>query len=98
MTMYKCDCCGACCNGHLIVEAYEYDIQREPLLWERGTHMDNGPANGRAVCLVAVEPCPFLRIDNRCEIYPTRPRDCVGMQAGDEQCQESRRGAGLPEL
>src|SRR4051812_20657365 len=43
-------------------------------------------------------PCPLLGADNLCTIYPTRPTVCVGMQAGDEQCQQSRGMAGLPPL
>jgi hypothetical protein len=32
MPVYECDCCGACCEGHLIVEAYHIDVLREPRL------------------------------------------------------------------
>ena len=32
MPDFECDCCGACCNGHLIVEAYDLDVWREPKL------------------------------------------------------------------
>lgn len=32
MDRYECDCCGACCQGHLIVEAYQLDVLREPRL------------------------------------------------------------------
>lgn len=29
---FDCDQCGACCQGHLIVEAYALDVLREPHL------------------------------------------------------------------
>ena len=32
MPHYECDRCGACCAGHLIVEAYHVDVLREPRL------------------------------------------------------------------
>jgi hypothetical protein len=32
MPRYECDQCGACCKGHLIVEAYALDVLREPHL------------------------------------------------------------------
>jgi len=44
------------------------------------------------------KPCPFLAEDKTCASYPTRPNVCVAMQAGSEQCQESRRMAGLSAL
>jgi len=43
-------------------------------------------------------PCKLLGADNRCTIYPTRPNDCVSMQAGDDQCQIARDCAGLAPL
>jgi Fe-S-cluster containining protein len=44
------------------------------------------------------QPCMFLGNDNLCQVYPTRPNACVGMQAGDKQCQAAREEAGLPPL
>jgi Fe-S-cluster containining protein len=52
-------------------------------------------------CLIiagGVHACGFLRQHNSCDISPTRPNVCVAMQAGDDQCQESRRSEGFPEL
>ena len=43
-------------------------------------------------------PCKMLDEENRCSIYPTRPNVCVALQAGDEQCQASRKAAGLQPL
>jgi len=107
MPVYECDQCGACCQGHLIVEADEIDVLREPRLIEADPHY-----RGRSLsdvrqeltddlkCLViaAARPCIFLQVDCRCAIYPTRPNACVAMEAGDEQCQQARLAQGLPPL
>jgi Fe-S-cluster containining protein len=107
---YECDKCGACCQGHLIVEADVLDVLREPRLIEADSRYAGKPVHeilrqlqedaGRAIILACgtVQPCPFLAADKTCGIYPTRPNDCVAMQAGDEQCQEARAGAGLSPL
>lgn len=102
---YVCDECGACCKGHLIVEVEDLDIIREPRLIEADRHhqgktvdqMLDDYGKGMAVIIAITKPCPFLAAD-KCSIYPTRPNCCVGLQAGDEQCQESRAAEGLPPL
>lgn len=102
---YACDRCGACCKGHLIVECEELDILREPRLIEADRHhrgktverMLDDYERGMAVILAITRPCPFLA-DNQCSIYPTRPNCCVGLEAGDEQCQAARAAEGLPPL
>jgi Fe-S-cluster containining protein len=110
MPEYECDQCGACCQGYLIVEADELDLLREPRLIEADPHYAGQPAKlvlqqlqedvGRALILACgtARPCRFLGADKKCDVYPTRPNVCVAMQAGDEQCQESRHEAGLPPL
>jgi len=110
MSKYECDRCGACCRGHLLVEAYDLDVWREPRLAEshislwtrdmsRQALMDELEQDGKCLIIAASPyPCAFLRDDNTCGIYPTRPNVCVGMKAGDDQCQESRRAEGLPDL
>ncbi|REJ72336.1 MAG: hypothetical protein DWQ29_21385 [Planctomycetota bacterium] len=106
MPRYECDQCGACCRGHLIVEADILDVLREPRLCEADPHyagltQDEARTKldeaGSAVILACGvdRPCWFLDAECRCEIYPTRPNDCVAMQAGDEQCQFARRAAGV---
>lgn len=105
---YECDKCGACCSGRLIVEADHIDVMREPRLAQADPHYASLPMVdvlelltndvGRVVILACGNPCDFLTSDNECEIHPTRPNDCVAMQAGDEQCQQARRDAGLDEL
>lgn len=111
MTQYECDQCGACCQGHLIVEVYELDVLREPRLaansLSSATHDTNSQdlmaaLDQEGTCLVIAcgdeHPCPFLGIDKLCGVYPTRPNACVAMPAGDEQCQSARRAARLPPL
>ena len=97
----KCDCCGACCRGMLIVEADWLDALREPRILGadvtgRQTTIDELSADdGRCVILAANAPCRFLGENHRCTIYSTRPNECVGMQADDEQCHDARRACGL---
>ena len=69
--MASCDQCGACCKGHLIVEADELDVLREPRLIFADPHYA-GQAPDEVVrrlqdevgCCVIVAcgaPCPFAR-------------------------------------
>ncbi len=108
MPKYQCDQCGACCQGHLIVEADGLDVLREPRLIEAdpyyaGMSVDEALAKleepGRALIIACGldRPCPFLS-DSRCTIYPTRPNDCVAAEAGADQCQSARSAAGLEPL
>ena len=105
--MASCDQCGACCRGHLIVEADELDVLREPRhIFADPHYAGQAPDEvvrrlqdevGSCVIVACGAPCPFLA-DNRCSIYPTRPNACVGLQAGDEQCRTARREEGIPPL
>ena len=103
---YVCDFCGACCKGHLMVECDDLDVLREPRLIDvdqhhRGKSVEQMvyeiQTERKAVMLAMGKPCAFLA-ENKCSIYPTRPNCCVGLQAGDEQCQECRTAEGLPPL
>jgi len=105
----QCEQCGACCKGHLLVEAYDLDVLREPHLavadisgHTRGmsyeTLMAELEQEGRCLIIGGGKECKFLRGDNTCAIYPTRPNVCVAMQPGDEQCQEAREAEGLEPL
>jgi Fe-S-cluster containining protein len=107
MSKFECDKCGACCNGSLIVEVEDLDVIREPRLIEADPHHVGKPVDQmvreiqeewKAVIIACGKPCSFLGQDNQCTIYPTRPNCCVALQAGDEQCQEARRAAGLQPL
>ena len=105
MSKYECDQCGACCQGLLIIEADSIDLQREPRLIEADACREGqtveetlSDLEESGQCLVIAGRCRFLSRDCLCSIYPTRPNACVGMQAGDHQCQEVRRLVGLPQL
>ncbi len=103
---FECDHCGACCRQFL-VEADELDVLREPRLAQADPRYAQLTIDETLVqlqdefrvVLVAspIRPCVFLD-DSRCSIYPTRPNVCVGLQAGDEQCQEARLKEGLAPL
>lgn len=100
---YECDRCGACCRGVLIVEAYHLDALREPKILDadvtgRKVTIDDLTDDDRCILLAANRPCRFLAAGGCCMIYPTRPNVCVGMEAGDEQCQGARSHVGLPPL
>lgn len=103
---FECDHCGACCR-HLLVEASWADAQREPRLYEiapKATYA--GLRSGEQAVMLydtARRCCPFLTDANevgarRCEIYATRPNECVAVEAGDAKCQQAREMAGLPIL
>lgn len=100
----ECGRCGSCCRGTLIVEADWLDALREPRLLgadvtgRQPTIDDLFNDETRCIILAANAPCKFLGDDNLCTIYSTRPNDCVGMPAGDEQCLEARRACGLGSL
>lgn len=99
---FECDKCGACCK-HLIVEAYYYDVMREPKLHDVDMHgftIDEMREDDRVIVLydTKAHQCPFLSADNQCSIYPTRPVCCVVVEAGDAKCQQSRKLDGLPML
>lgn len=105
---YECDQCGACCQGHWIVEVYDIDILREQHLATANINMrpeqtykqlmSDLEGDGKCIIIAGGKPCKFLTQSFRCAIYPTRPNVCVGMQAGDQQCQDARRAAGHPPL
>lgn len=107
MLRYECDKCGACCKGGLIVEADDLDVLREPRLINADPHHADKSVEQlvmeiqtdmKVILLACGSRCAFLGADNACTIYPTRPNACVGMQAGDEQCQTARAEQGLAPL
>lgn len=97
---FKCDNCGACCKS-LIVEADYLDVQREPRLYQIFTG-DKAKLRSRehVVHLYDLETrqCPFLDESCKCEIYNTRPNECVLVEPGDAKCQQARYMQSLPLL
>ncbi len=107
--MQECDKCGACCKGHLIVEAYDLDVLREPHLaaadigeWTREmVHqelMAELEQEGKCLVIAGGEECKFLRGNSMCAIYQTRPNVCVALPPGSDQCNQAREADGLPRL
>lgn len=102
MLTYQCDQCGASCRQH-IVEADALDVMREPRIAAESEPLDG---NGRLPVIETTwmlacgpeRPCSFLRPDNKCDIYSTRPIVCVALQPGDAQCQPARQNEGLADL
>lgn len=103
---FDCDNCGACCNS-LIVEAHDYDVRREPRLYQifKG---DRQKLRDGEHCIILYDSetkaCPFLVTEGDdsskrvCSIYETRPVACVMVEPGDAKCQQARRMKGLPLL
>lgn len=97
---YQCDNCGLCCTRTL-VKCGPIDLAREPRLQElRRIKLADGTVTNEWL-LNREDPnecgCRF-HTGTQCSIYPTRPNVCVGFQAGNEDCQGLRKGAGLPPL
>lgn len=102
---FECDRCGACCRS-LIVEADYLDCLREPKLFTINPgltrkHIEQG---GVVVLLdPATMECPLLgtttgtdgKETTYCQIHPTRPNECVAVEAGDAKCQQARAMKGL---
>lgn len=99
---YECERCGACCR-HWIVEADLVDVLREPRIAAECALMDGYgklPLDSDSVWMIACGPsesCPFQR-GNECDIYPTRPSECVAFSPGSLKCAECRTAAGLRPL
>jgi Fe-S-cluster containining protein len=95
---YECDGCGACCRTFPIY-VMEEDAHREPrILLEalRNTNSSRYPLT--LYPLPFQEGCCFLRSDQQCDIYNTRPSICRELAAGSVQCQEARNRSGLAPL
>jgi Fe-S-cluster containining protein len=89
----KCRKCGSCCRG-LIVDAYIWDLRREPRLVEssiddyRPDQDDQEWQDGLKCLILAMpgRPCRFLTADNLCSIYATRLDACREFEPSPENC------------
>ena len=54
--------------------------------------------DGRCLVIAAGTECNFLRGNNACAIYPTRPNVCVTLTPDSDQCSEARHAEALPPL
>ncbi len=94
---FECTQCGNCCKNH---GDYEYVYITEPEIRAIAGHL--GLARkafldaycvkepGEFVSLRMDQPaCPFLGDDNRCEIYPVRPKQCATWPFWEENLKRS---------
>lgn len=95
---YECDGCGACCRTFPIY-VMEEDAIREPRILDEAQRNTNSSRYPLTLFpLPFHEGCCFLRSDQQCDIYLTRPTICRELAAGSEQCHEARRRCGLAAL
>jgi Fe-S-cluster containining protein len=81
---FHCTGCGACCTGgvdHVVeTSATERSAIRAHLgiseAWFRRRYLEHLDETTFGIRLEADGRCPFLGRDNRCRIYPVRPRQC----------------------
>ncbi len=96
--LFDCTDCGACCRCYPIF-ASESDAQREPLLKEKCVRVDNFLGKDeiayRMYPLANTEGCAFLKPDQLCSIYETRPGVCRGFTSGSDQCIRARESVGI---
>lgn len=98
---YECDLCGACCRTWRILVSDE-DAAREPRIAAESKKLPANQSDSlwsfQLFPLPFRESCGFLKEDNRCDIYETRPRVCRTFTAGTDRCQEARHLNNLPPL
>lgn len=81
---FECTGCGACCTGgtdHTVeLNPTEHHALRKYLrlspAWFRRRYLERAADGEYGIRLNADGRCPFLGRDNRCRVYPVRPRQC----------------------
>lgn len=95
---YDCENCGACCRCFPIF-ASRSDAEREPLIKtearELEPHLATGDKAYQLFPLPFHERCAFLKDDQLCRIYATRPEVCRKFEPGSPQCIEARERVGV---
>ncbi|MBK1877520.1 YkgJ family cysteine cluster protein [Pelagicoccus mobilis] len=95
---FDCTDCGACCRCYPIF-ASESDAAREPEIEKVGVRVEQFLGKEetayRLFPLARVEGCGFLKQDQLCRIYDTRPEVCRKFTAGSEQCIRARERVGV---
>ena len=98
LTEYDCTQCGACCRSFPIF-ASESDATREPAIRSETRQLaEHLQTEGMAYQLYPPPfqtRCAFLKDDELCRIYETRPAVCRRFSAGSDQCIEARRRQGI---
>jgi len=97
-TQYDCENCGACCRCFPIF-ASAADAQREPAIKRETRKVESHLATEDKAYqmhpLPFLESCAFLKEDQLCRIYATRPAVCRQFEAGSPQCIEARARVGI---
>ncbi len=97
-TEYDCTQCGACCRSFPIF-ASEADAVREPSIRQEARLLaEHLQAEDKAYQLFPLPfqtRCPYLKDDELCRIYASRPSVCRRFEAGSAQCIEARRRQGI---
>lgn len=97
-TRYDCENCGACCQCFPIF-ASEADASLESAIRHEGRKLEPHLATEDKAYqlhpLPFLESCAFLKENQLCRIYATRPAVCRRFEAGSEQCKEARARVGV---
>ena len=93
---FACTQCGNCCKNHgdyTYVYLSDLDVERisAHLDLDRATFLGTYCTQEEGwVSLRMDEPaCPFLEADNRCAIYPVRPKQCATWPFWEENLEEA---------
>jgi Fe-S-cluster containining protein len=114
---FECTGCGACCTGgadHYVETSATERVAIRNFLklsanWFRRRYLVRVDADTTGIRLGHDGRCPFLGDDNRCHIYPVRPRQCRtypwwpelienkrGWSEEAQRCEGMNRGAVVP--
>ncbi|MDP4610845.1 MAG: YkgJ family cysteine cluster protein [Opitutales bacterium] len=95
---YDCMNCGACCRCFPIFASAQ-DAELEPRIKRETKHLEpHLQTDDKAYLMYPLpfhEQCAFLKEDQLCQIYETRPQVCRRFEAGSEQCIEARARKGI---
>jgi len=97
-TVFDCTRCGACCRCFPIF-ASSTDAKRAPRIKKEAKqlaeHLKTKDKAFQLFPLPFYESCAFLKNDQLCSIYETRPEVCRTFEAGSKQCIEARERVGI---
>ena len=96
--IYDCESCGACCRCFPIFASLA-DSEREPAIQKEARKLEpHLRTEGHAYQLFPLpfhKSCAFLKEDQLCRIYESRPEVCRRFEAGSAQCIEARARVGF---
>jgi len=96
--VYDCMNCGACCRSFPVF-ASKSDGDREPRIKTEGQripeYLSDEARTFRLFPLPFHDECCFLKSDQLCSVYASRPNVCRCFEAGSAQCIEARRRQGI---